>query len=217
MITLTDRRSFPYSRVLTTPICWETDHRDMDAFVAPLVAAGRRVVAFDHPAHGESTGERASIPDLARTVAAVCAAAGGADAIVGHSVGCAAIGVALASGLAVRSAVFVAPPLRYEIFVRAVARREGLDGDAVVAAFAELGLDVGALDVRENGASLDVPLLIVHSRDDRVCDPDNATAIAAAWQGARTRFVDGLGHARILRDPEVVRDVCDFVATGAPG
>jgi pimeloyl-ACP methyl ester carboxylesterase len=34
---------------------WEADHRDMDAFVAPLVAAGRRVVAFDLPAHGEAS------------------------------------------------------------------------------------------------------------------------------------------------------------------
>jgi pimeloyl-ACP methyl ester carboxylesterase len=70
---------------------------------------------------------------------------------------------------------------------------------------------VGPLDIRKNAAGIDVPLLIVHSKDDRVCDSTNATKIAQVWNGARVTFVEGLGHTRILRDPDVVASVVDFV------
>ncbi|MBD5606163.1 MAG: alpha/beta fold hydrolase [Candidatus Eremiobacteraeota bacterium] len=191
---------------------WETDHVDMDAFVAPLVAAGRRAIAFDLPAHGETHGDTATLPDLAGALADVDEAAGGVTAIVAHSVGCAATAIALAGGLRAERVAFVAPPLRYEHFVRVVAQQNGRDGDAVVAALGELGLDVAPLDIRSNAATIDVPLLIVHSTDDRVCAASNATKIAAVWRGARAELVDGLGHARILRDANVVRRVVRFIA-----
>ena len=190
---------------------WEADHVDMDAFVAPLVARGRRAIAFDFPAHGETPGERATLPDLADAVADVCAASGKIDAIVAHSVGCAATAVAVAAGLSLRKVAFVAPPLRYEAFVRFFARRCGVAGDALVAALAEAGLDVAPLDIRKNAASVDVPLLIVHSQDDRVCDASNARKIADVWSGSRVELVDGLGHNRILRDAGVVASIVDFV------
>ncbi len=192
---------------------WETDHRDMDAFVAPLVAAGRSVVAFDFPAHGESPGETATLPDLAEALAAVCAFVGPVDGIVAHSVGCAATAIALAGGLRVRRAAFIAPPLRYEAFVRAYAERAGADGDALVSALAKLGLDVAPLDLRENAARIDdhVPLLLVHSTDDRVCAVENTHRIAAVWPGATKAIVEGLGHSRILRNENVIARVRDFL------
>jgi pimeloyl-ACP methyl ester carboxylesterase len=192
---------------------WETDHRDMDAFVAPLVAAGRSVVAFDFPAHGESPGETATLPDLAEALAAVCAFAGPVDGIVAHSVGCAATAIALAGGMRVRRAAFVAPPLRYEAFVRAYAERAGADGDALVSALAKLGLDVSPLDLRANAATMDdhIPLLLVHSTDDRVCAVENTHRIAAVWPGATKAIVEGLGHSRILRNEDVVARVRDFL------
>jgi pimeloyl-ACP methyl ester carboxylesterase len=192
---------------------WETDHVDMDAFVAPLVAAGRRVVTFDLPAHGESSGERAHLPQLASAVEDVAAHAGGVDAVVAHSVGCAATAIALAAGgLALRRVAFVAPPLRYEAFVRFYAQQHGVEGDVLVAALAQLGLDVTPLDIRQNAAHIDVPLAIVHSTDDRVCESSNASKIAAVWNPSTVTFVEGLGHSRILRDPDVVRTVIDAIA-----
>jgi len=192
---------------------WEADHRDMDAFVAPLVAAGRRVVAFDLPAHGETPGETATLPELAAALTAVSTLAGEVDAIVAHSVGCAATAAALAEGLRVRRAAFIAPPLRYEAFVRYYADQAGVEGDALVAALGELGLDIAPLDIRKSAAriAMRVPLLLVHSMDDRVCDASNSSKIAALWNGSTVEFVEGLGHNRILRDPGVVGRIATFV------
>jgi pimeloyl-ACP methyl ester carboxylesterase len=186
---------------------WEADHRDMDAFVAPLVAAGRRVVAFDLPAHGETPGETATLPELAAALTAVSTLAGEVDAIVAHSVGCAATAAALAEGLRVRRTAFIAPPLRY------YADQAGVEGDALVAALGELGLDVAPLDIRKSAAriAVHVPLLLVHSMDDRVCDASNSSKIAALWNGSTVEFVEGLGHNRILHDPGVVGRIATFV------
>jgi pimeloyl-ACP methyl ester carboxylesterase len=195
---------------------WEADHVDMDAFVGPLLARGRRVVTFDLPAHGESSGERASLPDLASALEDVIAATGDVDAAIAHSVGCATTALALAAGATFRRVAFVSPPLRYAAFARFYAEQHGVEGDAIVAALAEAGVDVGPLDIRKNAAEIDVPLLILHSKDDRVCDSTNATKIADVWKNARVTFVEGLGHTRILRDPDVVASAVDFVTGSAP-
>ena len=190
---------------------WEGNHADMEAFVTPIVRASRRAVAFDLPAHGESAGEFASLWDLATALEDVAAWCDGADAIVAHSAGCAAASIALGRGLEARKVAFVAPPLRYEHFIRFAAQRQGLDGDRLVAAFDTLGYEIDRLDIRTNAASIDVPLLIVHSRDDRICAAENATKICDAWKNSTVEFVEGLGHTRILRDPAVVERIATYI------
>ncbi|WP_346114277.1 alpha/beta hydrolase [Nonomuraea maheshkhaliensis] len=56
------------------------------------------------------------------------------------------------------------------------------------------------------------PLLVVHDRDDQVVDLTGAEAITKAWPRAELLRTEGLGHQRILRDPEVVRQVVRFLA-----
>ncbi|HMI90586.1 MAG TPA: alpha/beta fold hydrolase, partial [Polyangiales bacterium] len=66
---------------------WNGHSGQLTELVAPLVAAGRRVVAFDQPAHGRSSGQRATLIDFAGAVRAVADAVGPLDAIVAHSLG----------------------------------------------------------------------------------------------------------------------------------
>jgi pimeloyl-ACP methyl ester carboxylesterase len=56
------------------------------------------------------------------------------------------------------------------------------------------------------------PTLVVHDRDDAFTPITDGAAIAAAWPSARMRVTAGLGHRRLLRDPDVVSEVVDFVA-----
>jgi pimeloyl-ACP methyl ester carboxylesterase len=190
---------------------WEGTHADLDAFAAPLLARGARVVALDLPAHGESGGTTASLPACAAAVAAVAAAAGPAAAVIAHSAGCPAAALALLRGMRAERAVLIATPERYERYVRWFAGEAGVDGDALIAALQRRGVDAGSLVLSENAAGLDVPALIVHSADDRTCDVRAARRVAAAWRGSEFLEVDGLGHSRILRDPAVIERITDFV------
>ncbi|MEO1720756.1 MAG: alpha/beta hydrolase, partial [Pseudomonadota bacterium] len=66
--------------------------------IAPLVQRGVRVIAFDHPAHGQSRQLRASLIDLARATLSVARAHGPFDAALAHSIGCLATLLAHAGG-----------------------------------------------------------------------------------------------------------------------
>jgi pimeloyl-ACP methyl ester carboxylesterase len=197
---------------------WEGRHGDLDAFVAPLVASGHRVVALDLPAHGETSGTSATLLDWARAIGEVAAALGlePLAGIVAHSAGCPATALALQAGVRARRAVLIASPQRYEVFVRWFASEAGVEADDLIAALSDLGLDVRSLDVRNIVANSSVPALILHSADDRVVDVRGAEEIAAVWPGSRFERLDGLGHSRILRDPGVVERVLAFISTSRP-
>jgi pimeloyl-ACP methyl ester carboxylesterase len=55
------------------------------------------------------------------------------------------------------------------------------------------------------------PLLVVHSADDREVPLGEGKEIAAGWAGATLREVDGLGHLRILRDPDIQAEAVAFL------
>ena len=69
-------------------------------------------------------------------------------------------------------------------------------------------------EVRTDRAALKqrAPLLVVHDVADREVPFERGRAMAEAWPGARLIRTDGLGHKRILRDPEVIAQIARFVA-----
>jgi len=183
-------------------------------FAAPLVAAGCAVVGFDAPAHGESSGRVASVPEFADVVAAV-AGAQGARAAIAHSMGGAAVALALRRGLALDGAVLVSPPRSPAGFFDRFCAALRLDDGARDAARRRIERRVGApmaeLDVAAAAPSLATPALVVHDRGDRDVPFDEGAAIADAWRGARLVATSGLGHRRVLRDREVVAEAVAFV------
>src|SRR5262245_31035534 len=66
---------------------WGGRGAQLAAFVPPLVAAGHTVVAFDGPAHGDSSGRRATLLDFRDAVHAVASAASPVAGLVAHSLG----------------------------------------------------------------------------------------------------------------------------------
>ncbi len=181
-----------------------------------LRTEGFRLVALDAPAHGNSPGTRASLPEFARALSAVQQSIGEVHGIVGHSLGASAIPVGLAyKGLATPRAVLLAPPAspiswadqmgEYlwwtdEVKRRMIARLEAYLGHAWT------DFEIPEL-VRERRE----PALLIHDRDDTDVPPDSGRAIAAAWPGARLVETTGLGHRAIMRDPAVAAHVVEFL------
>jgi pimeloyl-ACP methyl ester carboxylesterase len=58
---------------------------------------------------------------------------------------------------------------------------------------------------------LDVPGLVIHDQDDRDAPIEGGAAVAQAWPGAQFVRTTGLGHRRILRDPEVIARAAAFI------
>ncbi len=190
---------------------WEGSHAQMDAFVAPLLARGARVVSVDLPAHGESGGVTASPLDCGGAIAELGAHIGPLAGAIGHSGGCPSIALAMRAGMRVQRVALIATPERWERYVRWYAQEEGVDADRLIDALRARGVDVASLVLPKTASAFDVPALIVHSEDDRTCMIEGARRVAAAWRGSEFLTVDGLGHMRILKDAAVVERVTRFI------
>jgi pimeloyl-ACP methyl ester carboxylesterase len=55
------------------------------------------------------------------------------------------------------------------------------------------------------------PLLVVHDHDDPQVSWEEGRRLASTWQGARFQETRGLGHNRLLKDPEVIHLSVDFI------
>jgi pimeloyl-ACP methyl ester carboxylesterase len=204
---------------------WGGWRGQLDALVAPLTAAGYRVVTFDAPSHGDSDPGpegpgRSSVLELAAALRAVAAEHGPAAAVVAHSLGATATAFAMRDGLAADRAVFVSPMADPLPYTRAFAARLGF-GERVRSRMVgrierRVAMPMSSFAVPAvAGQVATPPLLLVHDRQDSETGWSDSAAIARAWPAARLVTTAGLGHRRILRDPAVVAEVAGFVASAA--
>jgi pimeloyl-ACP methyl ester carboxylesterase len=195
---------------------WGGRGTQLGAFVAPLVARGFSIVTFDAPGHGASDDGVVTMPEMTAAIHAAAASRGPLAGLVAHSAGALTATAALSEGLDVDAAVFVAPPAE---LVGAAARfTETLGFSRPVRErmreriATRLGRPWSAFDVIAKAASLTAPLLVVHDHGDLEVPWQQGMAITRAWRGAEMLMTDGLGHRRILRDPDVVATAVAFVA-----
>ncbi len=195
---------------------WGGHAGQLAPFVAPLTDRGRRVVALDLPAHGDSPGSRTSIRHAAAAIQRAGELHGPFDGVVAHSFGCAATTLALDSGFVARRLVFVAPPSRFDSFFERLVDGLGLDepaeGRFLRAAEAWVGLRFEEVEPRRLARHQDADLFIVHDRGDDEVLFEEGEELARCWPRARFEATTGLGHYRVLRDPGVVERAAGFLA-----
>lgn len=183
-----------------------------------LARTGVAATAIDFPGHGGDPTRRSDLFQFADTLRMLTEHRGAPALVVAHSLG------ALAATLAFHdappaAAVFLAPALSTDAAVDQFSQMLDLRPATARDLRSRLQRFVGDVwPLINRGADLDWPrgpLLVVHDRDD----PQTPFALSAAL-AERHRHVDllevsGPGHNRVLRDPEVVRAVAQFVAEHA--
>ncbi|PTM40720.1 alpha/beta fold hydrolase [Bosea sp. 124] len=201
---------------------WTGEAAFMSAFVAPLLRAGFRVVAFDLPAHGQSTGAELNLPIGVASLAAVARAFAPVHAIVAHSFGGSIALAALAGTVPAQPRVtakrlaMISPPSSMAQVTRQFGTTIGLGrrGQAALAAriHSVAGVPVAAFEGVDQLARFGGPTLLVHCRDDKEVPFADAEALAEAGPFIRLESMQGLGHRRILQSRRVTAIVADFVA-----
>ena len=186
---------------------WTSTAAFMTASVDELRARGFDVVAFDLPAHGNSSGRRALLMDCIHAMLAVADRYGPIDRVIAHSFGGPVSTMSLISerSAALSSAtqlVFIAAPNRLSDVTAGYTRALGISPnvqkvfeDLLVAPF---GGDLAAMDANVLLADLPNPITIVHSTDDREVPFDAAERFAKLGGNVALQPLEGLGHRRIL-------------------
>ena len=183
-----------------------------------LAAAGCRCVAPDLTAHGDSSGRRARFSDFVEDVGALHRHLGEPVAAgIGHSAGGMVLMAAAAeTDLSADRCVVMASPIAPLPAVEMV--RRILDPpDSLIRCLQEhLGrqfsctwseLTAGALYSRCPASRL----LLVYDGADTIVPVEHGDRIQTVRPDARSVRTRGLGHNRILRDPDVIRETIQFV------
>lgn len=185
------------------------------SFVSALVEAGHRAVAFDAPRHGASVGGTPTIPAFAEAARRVASEVGGVEAVIAHSMGAAAMAYAMGQGLEAKRAVLLAPPASMDGAAERFARMVGLGSHGLRLLRQKLerrySISWEELDVRRAARAMDASVLLVHDKEDRDVPYDESLQLLRAWPTATLMTTEGLGHHRILRDPDVVRHALAFI------
>jgi pimeloyl-ACP methyl ester carboxylesterase len=194
---------------------WSGCAADLEPLALAVAEAGFRVVLLDIPGHGWSPGRETSLIQWVRAVSAAERAFGPFHALIGHSLGGAAVVLALAEGIDARAAVLLAPPTNPGYFLDRVRHFLGLPR-AMAAGMTRrvverVGRPIEEIDAVRAARSLTVPGLILHDPRDAEVPWAHGRAIAAAWRTSRLIAREEVGHFRILGDPETILSVIDFL------
>ena len=192
-------------------------------FVQPLLNGGYQVWLFDHVSHGMSEGREAPITDFAKGVAAVARAVQAEGVVVagfvGHSLGCAGIGIALRGELRELKnirVVQIAPPASLIRYSRFFARMLGLP-ERIRAAMQwrleqKIGVNWEEFEMPGAVAAMTAKALVIHDQNDKDVRIESGLTVARSWPDARFKRTYGLGHRKILRDQSVIGATADFLA-----
>ena len=200
---------------------WSSHGARVLPWVPALRTAGFAVVGFDQAAHGRSDGETSNLEEFTDRLLEVGRVTGPAAAVIGHSLGGAAAGLALARGLQADRAVLLAPAADPVDAGRRFARQVGLAEHLRRGMFelfeARLPIHFEDLMAERNAPAINRPALIVHDLEDREVPWCEGERWARHWRGARLLDTRGLGHHRILGDPMVLDAILRFLGGDAVG
>lgn len=198
---------------------WSGRGSQLCGFVAPLVERGFRVVTFDAPGHGAADGRLSGLPELADAVQRVAAAVAPVRGILAHSLGTAAVTISVSRGLPVERLVYLAPPDDPGEYLARAARHLGFGEEVTRLTQARIERRFAFPFERARGTTLaqalTTPLLVLHDASDHEVPRAEGARLVARWPGAVLVTTEGLGHQRILRDPEVIDAAAGFLGINA--
>jgi pimeloyl-ACP methyl ester carboxylesterase len=189
-------------------------------FIKPMMNSGIRVLGFDGPAHGRSTGKKTELAEFEKTIREIYKLKGEPVGILAHSFGGVAVLHAAVNGLPLKKLVNIASPAI---------------GDEVIKTFLKAvngswstGESFKAHIIKRYGKSFDefsslhfvrnlpspFPILLVHDENDKEVDIKHSDALMKAYPQANLIRTKKLGHTRILKDDEVIRRCVTFIRDG---
>lgn len=197
---------------------FESNCKNFDRYITPFISKNYEVLAFDAPAHGESSGKRIVLPLYIATVRAIHELYGPVERFIGHSFG----GLALAHFLEITPhdettrAVLIAPATETTTAIDSMFRLLQLNDD-IRKEFDQLiveksGVNPSHFSIPRTLSQIKAQLLWVHDEDDDVTPlKDVQPVIKKKWPNITFLITKGLGHRKIYRDNKVCKAIINFL------
>jgi pimeloyl-ACP methyl ester carboxylesterase len=198
---------------------WGARATHMGKMIMPLVEAGFRVVSFDAPAHGFSSGKQLDLVQFCAAIHAVARHTGPLHTLIAHSFGCPIALMAMRDwGVDAQRLVMASSINDLKWFTDAFAHYTGISA-AVMERMKQIMVERnnGMFDwskgsVIEMLRRANRPTLLVHDADDPEVPFAHSLSLLKAGPQVELMPTHGLGHHRLLGDVEVIRRVVGYTA-----
>lgn len=206
------------SRAIVFVHGWSGAAGNFQAFFEPVLAEGYGVIAFDHVAHGRSSGKYANlflfILGLRTVLEWARSRKAQVSGIIAHSMGAPAVISGLEQGDQEIPLVFVSPVVSIFENLYSTVSNFGIS-TAWVSRLIEVielrhGMTVKKFDPTKRINNIYNPLQVIHDRDDTYIPlEENLNYLPERYRSVVV--TEGLGHFRILKAPHVVENAVQFI------
>jgi pimeloyl-ACP methyl ester carboxylesterase len=194
---------------------WSGWAGQMAEFVEPFLKKGFNVITFDGPAHGLSQGKKTNQIEFVDVIKEIDQSHGPITALIAHSYGGVCILMALKEGINAKRAVIIGTPASLPQMIEEYRQKTGVSEKTTSIISQHIksrtGKDYHEFSAEYMGQFVNVPVLIVHDKDDTDVNYHDAKILSNAIKHSTLYITEGKGHRRILKDKEVMAKVMDFV------
>ncbi len=197
---------------------WGGRSTQLGAFIPSLIKQGYGVIAFDGPAHGESTGKCSDHYQFAEAVATVARAHGPLSAIIAHSFGASCTMLAmrdfdLAAEKVVLISCFDSPIWVTEDFARQLSIPLSVAANMrrIVENKYQNKWRWEDLEITDMVSRVSIPILLIHDKQDKETPYEHSYNLLKSGPSCTLFATEGLGHRRILRSDLVIQKSVEFI------
>lgn len=199
---------------------WEATSLDFFKMIPVLVENGYEVIAFDGPAHGSSQGERTHLVDFKEVTWQVIQQIGVPYAIIGHSLGGAAVVFMLMEhNIRVEKLVAIAIPtvskrffeMAFE-YMKVPVRMQKAFFDEMAEKFNERLEKYNMIERRDPIKANDI--LVIYDEYDKIMNVKDTRDFLALHPEVKSINLPKVGHYSIIRNKETIEAVREFLDDG---
>lgn len=198
---------------------WESRGTALRSFIPKLLENGFRVVAFDAPAHGDSTGEKVDVVTYSTAVKALYQKSENVEAIICHSFGGASVMYAMTQldpTMYLNKFVMIGTPSRIFYPIENALNTMNAPTQVRKHFIGKIekitGVKLSEFTIEKLSTTLKIEkALIVHDQQDEQVDFAEAEKIVKHWKNAELQVTDGFGHFLLMKNPAVIERVVDFI------
>jgi len=175
------------------------------------------IISFDAPGHGKSTKTAANMKHFIEAVFELDKKYNGFDVMIGHSLGGMSVINSLGRGLQTDKAVIIGSgnttKAITEDFLGTIGMKQKLTPILINLFERKYNDKMTNYDVADQALKVNVPVLIIHDKNDKDVPFTTAEAISKNLQNNELLITTGLGHRKILGDEKVIEKIVQFVTS----
>jgi esterase/lipase len=194
---------------------WSGSGTQLSVIAKELVNKGFSVISFDAPAHGKAPGKTSMMPFFIESIHHIEKEYGPFEVAVGHSLGGMSLLKAIKNGFRVNKLVLIGTGNSVTHITKVFARNMKLNEKVAILMKAyfdkKFGEDMDNYSGAFSAESVKAETLVIHDNNDIDVHISSAHEIVNKLENGKLLVTEGLGHRKILGDPDVINKISTFI------